>query len=88
MLCPDRLVELASPSEEGPREENALRRNMKLYQAKGTCLCWLLLPHEHAVEIWRVSQPGPVERIDDAHHLDGGELAEGLDLDGTEICTA
>jgi Uma2 family endonuclease len=86
-LCPDLVVELASPSDEGPRGESALRRKMKLYQANGTRLCWLLLPHQRAAEILRVSQPMSVERIDNAHRLEGSELAEGLELDLAEIWT-
>jgi hypothetical protein len=61
---------------------------MKLYQANGARLCWLLLPHERAAEIWRASQPSSVVRSDDAHRLEGGELAEVLELDLAEIWTA
>ena len=84
-LCPDLVVELASPSDEGPRGVSALRRKMELYQANGARLGWLLLPHERAVEIWRSGQPGMAERIENASRLEGGELAEGLGLDLEEI---
>ena len=43
-LCPDLVLELASPSDEGPRGVSALRRKMDQYQANGARLGWLLLP--------------------------------------------
>lgn len=84
-LCPDLVVELASPSDDGPRGVGALRRKMELYQANGARLGWLLLPHERAVEIWRADQAGMAERIENASRLEGGELAEGLVLDLEEL---
>jgi len=84
-LCPDLVIELGSPSDEGPRGVTALRRKMDLYQANGACLGWLLLPHERAVEIWREGQQGMAERLDNASRLDGGELAEGLAVELEEI---
>jgi len=84
-LCPDLVVELASPSDDGPRGVGSLRRKMELYQANGGRLGWLLLPHERAVEIWRADQAGRAERIENASRLEGGELAEGLVLDLEEL---
>ena len=84
-LCPELVIELASPSDEGPRGVSALRRKMALYQANGARLGWLLLPHERAVEIWRGGQQGMAERLDNASRLDGVGLAEGLALDLEEI---
>ena len=57
-LCPDLVVELASPNGASPSDEgssgvSALRRKMDTYQANGARLGWLLLPEERAVEIWR-----------------------------------
>jgi len=84
-LCPDLVVELVSPSDEGPRGVTALRRKMGLYQANGARLGLLLLPQERAVEIWRGGQQGMAERLDNASRVDGSELAEGLGLDLEEI---
>ena len=84
-LCPDLVVELASPSDEGPRGRDALRRKMDLYQANGARLGWLLLPEERAVEIWRGGQRGRGERLENASLLKGSELVEGLELDLEEI---
>jgi Uma2 family endonuclease len=84
-LCPDLVIELASPSDEGPRCVTALRRKMDRYQANGARLGWLLLPQERAVEIWRSGQQGMAERLDNASRVAGSELAEGLELDLEEI---
>jgi Uma2 family endonuclease len=84
-LCPELVIELASPSDEGPRGVSALRRKMELYVANGAHLGWLLLCQERAVEIWRAGQPGMAERIEKASRLEGAELAEGLALDLEEL---
>ena len=84
-LCPDLVLELASPSDEGPRGVSALRRKMDQYMANGARLGWLLLPEERAVEIWREGQQGMAERLEGAYRLDGGELAEGLVLELAQI---
>ena len=84
-LCPDLVIELASPSDEGPRCVTALRRKMDRFQANGACLGWLLLPQERAVELWRGGQQGMAERLENASRVAGSELAEGLELDLDEI---
>jgi Uma2 family endonuclease len=43
-LCPDLVVELASPSDEGPRGLTALRQKMAAYQRNGARLGWLIIP--------------------------------------------
>jgi Uma2 family endonuclease len=94
-LCPDVVVELASPSDEGPRGASALRRKMELYRRNGAQLAWLLLPAEQAVEIWRggtgAADAGaeaialPQERIAPAQTLDAGDAFPGLQIDLSEI---
>ena len=84
-LCPDLVVELASPSDDGPRGVSALRRKMDLYQANGARLGWLLLPEERAVEIWRGDQRGMAERFENASRLEAGEDFAGLALELEEI---
>ncbi|MEB3199422.1 MAG: Uma2 family endonuclease [Synechococcaceae cyanobacterium] len=86
-LCPDLVVELASPSDEGPRGISALRRKLDLYQANGAQLGWLLLPEERAVEIWRAGQQGMAERLENAARLEPGEPFAGLTLELQEIWT-
>jgi len=91
-LCPDLVVELASPSVAagfsegvvGPRGVSALRQKMATYRANGAQLGWLLLPDEQAVEIWRVDQAEP-ERIEPATELDAGMQFPGLVIDLAEV---
>lgn len=88
-LCPDLVVELASPSDEGPRGLAALRRKMAAYQANGAQLGWLLIPEQQAVEVWTASgagapAPGPV-RLEAATSLAAGPLFPGLQIDLQEI---
>ncbi|MFM7733589.1 MAG: Uma2 family endonuclease [Cyanobium sp.] len=82
-LCPDLVVELASPSEEGPRGLQALRRKMAAYQANGARLGWLLIPHEQAVEVWPVS--GDPQRFEAIAVLEAGPEFPGLHLQLHEI---
>ena len=48
-LCPDLVVELASPSD----EPQVLRRKLAAYMANGASLGWLLLPQSRKVEVWK-----------------------------------
>ncbi|MFN9621460.1 MAG: Uma2 family endonuclease [Cyanobacteriota bacterium] len=86
-LCPDLVVELASPSDEGPRGLTALRQKMAAYQRNGARLGWLLIPEERAVEIWELladpqAQP---RRIEAATRLEGDAQFAGLALELEEI---
>ena len=82
-LCPDVVVELASPSDQGPRAVAALRQKMAAYQANGAQLGWLLIPEERAVEVWpEASEP---HRIEAATLLDGGQLLPGLRIELQDI---
>jgi Uma2 family endonuclease len=83
-LCPDLLVELASPSDEGPRGLTALRRKMAAYQANGAQLGWLLIPEQRAVEVW-LAGASQTERIAPATTLDAGNLFPGLQIDLAEV---
>jgi Uma2 family endonuclease len=88
-LCPDLVVELASPSDEGPRCLTALRQKMAAYQRNGAQLGWLLIPQGRAVEVW-----GPLgggergRRIDAAPRLEGAPQFAGLAIDLEEIWAA
>ena len=88
-LCPDLVVELVSPSDEGPRGSETLRRKMAAYLANGARLGWLLFPEQRAVEIWRPGAdpeaPVVTERIEPADGLEGGEWLPGLRLELGEI---
>jgi Uma2 family endonuclease len=88
-LCPDLVIELTSPSDEGPRGVTALRRKMAAYMANGARLGWLLFPGQRAAEIWQAGgdRTAPVEplRIEPALALEGGEVLPGLRLELAEI---
>ena len=84
-LCPDLVVELASPSDEGPRGVSPLRQKMDHYRRNGAQLGWLLLPSERAVEIWRADPTSPPERLQLAAVLDAGELFPALRLELAEV---
>ena len=86
-LCPDLVVELASPSDEGPRGLTALRRKMAAYQRNGARLGWLLIPLERAVEVWgALVDPTPEpQRIEAATSLDGAPAFPGLVIELEEI---
>jgi len=88
-LCPDLVVELASPSDEGPRGSSALRQKMSSYIRNGAQLGWLLLPSERAVEIWRSGSTAfEAERREPVTQLDGEPLLPGFCLDLGEIWDA
>jgi Uma2 family endonuclease len=82
-LCPDLVVELASPSDEGPRGVSALRQKMASYQANGAWLGWLLLPHQQAVEVWPAS--GASQRLEQIDVLEATPDVPGLQLLLAEI---
>jgi Uma2 family endonuclease len=82
-LCPDLVVELASPSDEGPRGVSALRQKMASYQANGARLGWLLLPHQQAVEVWPAS--GASQRLEQIDVLEATLDFPGLQLQLAEI---
>jgi Uma2 family endonuclease len=86
-LCPDLVVELASPSDEGPRGLTTLRQKMAAYQRNGASLGWLLIPAEHAVEIWGplADSPAQPRRLEAATRLDGDPQFPGLAVELEEI---
>jgi Uma2 family endonuclease len=94
-LCPDLVVELASPRDEGPRGISALRRKMTTYIANGARLGWLIHPEQRSVEIWRgcgIPAPGTAvdaalepQRLEQPSALEGGDGFSGLRLELAEI---
>ena len=86
-LCPDLVVELASPSDEGPRGLTALRQKMAAYQLNGARLGWLLIPAERAVEIWEplADSPAQPRRLEAASRLEADPHFPGLAIDLEEI---
>jgi Uma2 family endonuclease len=86
-LCPELVVELASPSDAGPRGLTALRQKMAAYQRNGARLGWLLIPAQQAVEIWEplADPPAQPRRIEAASHLDAAPHFPGLVVELEEI---
>jgi Uma2 family endonuclease len=82
-LCPDLVVELASPSDEDPRALTALRSKMADYQANGARLGWLLIPHQQSVEVWPAS--GDPQRFEGISVLEAGPEFPALQLQLEEI---
>ncbi len=84
-LCPDLVVELASPSD----EPQALRRKLATYMANGARLGWLLLPLSRSVEVWTpASAPGapiPAQVLAAGQPLEAGQQFPGLSIDLAEI---
>ncbi|MCT0219657.1 Uma2 family endonuclease [Synechococcus sp. CBW1107] len=82
-LCPVLVVELASPSDEGPRGVTLLRAKMAAYQRNGARLGWLLLPEERAVEVWHAT--GDPQRLHNPTVLTASPELPGLTLQLDEI---
>ena len=83
-LCPDLVVELASPSD----QPEALRLKMAAYISNGAQLGWLLLPGQRTVEIWS-AEPSTREArfiaLTDASQLEAPGEFPGLVIDLEEI---
>lgn len=77
------MVELAIPSDEGPRSLPALLSKMATYQAKGVRLGWLLIPHHQAVEVWPAT--GDPHRFERISVLEAGPEFPALQLQLDEI---
>ena len=81
-LCPDLVVELASPSD----DPQALRRKMGAYLANGACLGWLLLPQSRTVEVWTAAETANSPLVlNDPSRLEAGLEFPGLVIDPRRI---
>ena len=79
-LCPDLVVELASPSD----EPQTLRRKMVAYMANGASQGWLLLPQCRTVEVWKAGAPESADSplvFSDPERLEAGPEFPGLVID-------
>ncbi|KEF40743.1 MAG: hypothetical protein ER33_15350 [Cyanobium sp. CACIAM 14] len=75
-LCPDLVVELASPSD----APEALRRKLAAYMANGARLGWLLLPQTRSVEVWQAGSVQP-RVVAGADRLEAGPAFPDLVID-------
>ncbi len=83
-LCPDLVVELASPSD----QPEALRLKMATYISNGAKLGWLLLPRQRSVEIWSADPTTRAPRftaLGDASRLEATGEFPDLVIDLEEI---
>ncbi len=83
-LCPDLVVELASPSD----EPQVLRRKLAAYMANGASLGWLLLPQSRTVEVWKAGAPEAANSpqvLTDPAGLEAGPEFPGLVIDPGRI---
>jgi Uma2 family endonuclease len=83
-LCPDLVVELASPSD----EPQVLRRKLVAYMANGASLGWLLLPQSRKVEVWKAGAPETANSpqvLTDPARLEAGPEFPGLVIDPRRI---
>jgi Uma2 family endonuclease len=83
-ICPDLVVELASPSD----ELEVLRPKMVAYMTNGARLGWLLLPQQRTVEAWTAgtteSANSPLV-LNDPSRLEAGPEFAGLVIDPRRI---
>jgi Uma2 family endonuclease len=82
-LCPDLVLELASPS----AEVAELRRKMASYRSNGARVAWLLLPETRSVEVWQAGTSQPLA-LKEPPRLEAGPGFPGLALDLKEIWAA
>ena len=86
-LCPDLVVELASPSD----RVADLERRMATYRENGASLGWLLLPESRSVEVWTGAdaEAGTVPQLlSEARSLEAGPVFPGLAIDLQDILAA
>jgi Uma2 family endonuclease len=83
-LCPDLVVELASPSD----QPEVLRQKLASYISNGARLGWLLLPRRRTVEVWSAdpsSQAARFSVLAAASELQAAAEFPGLVIDLEEI---
>jgi Uma2 family endonuclease len=81
-ICPDLVVELASPSD----ELEVLRRKMVAYMTNGARLGWLLLPQKRTVEVWTAAETANASLVlNDPSRLEAGLEFPGLVIDPRRI---
>ena len=83
-LCPDLVVELASPSD----QPEVLRQKLASYISNGARLGWLLLPQRRTVEVWSAdpsSQAARFSVLAAASQLQAAAEFPGLVIDLEEI---
>ena len=83
-LCPDLVVELASPSD----QPEVLRQKLASYISNGARLGWLLLPRRRTVEVWSsdpATQAARFSALSDASRLEATAEFPGLVIELEQI---
>ena len=83
-LCPDLVVELASPSD----QLEPLRQKMASYISNGARLGWLLLPRRRTVEVWSsdpATRAARFSALRDASRLEATAEFPGLVIELEQI---
>jgi Uma2 family endonuclease len=81
-ICPDLVVELASPSD----ELEDLCRKMVAYMTNGARLGWLLLPQKRTVEVWTAAETANASLVlNDPSRPEAGLEFPGLVIDPRRI---
>ena len=83
-LCPDLVVELASPSD----QLEPLRQKMASYTSNGARLGWLLLPWRRTVEVWSsdpATRAARFSALRDASRLEATAEFPGLVIELEQI---
>jgi len=84
-LCPDLVVELASPLSD---QLEPLRQKMASYISNGARLGWLLLPRRRIVEVWSsdpATQAARFSALSDASRLEATADFPGLVIELEQI---
>ena len=74
-LCPDFVIEVASPSD----RLTDLQAKMEEYIANGAQLGWLIFPDAQTVYVYRPDQPA--QRLSDVNEVDAAPILTGFILD-------
>jgi Uma2 family endonuclease len=83
-LCPELVVELASPSD----QPEALRLKLASFISNGVQLVWLLLPRQRTVEVWSTdpaTREARFNALSVASQLEAAAEFPGLMIDLEEI---
>src|SRR5690606_35167681 len=74
-LCPDFVVEVASPSD----RLADLQAKMDEYMSNGAQLGWLIVPDGRSVYVYHPGEPS--QHVNDATHIDAGPILAGFVLE-------
>lgn len=75
-LCPDLVVEIASPSQHRP--EMAVKA--KLWIASGASLVWVIWPDIRQVDVWNSTPAAQMRTLEGSQALDGEPVLPGFTL--------